>query len=370
MEKTQNHTTDPILKEKIPHQWIEKTELTKEEAIKQIKTGKLIVLPDGTTLKRGYTTGTTAAAAAKGAIHALNQNAGTPAEIKQQPETEKPEEQINKLKIKTPTPTGIKAELNTLIIPGKGVCTATKPSSGHSFDSTEGLVIKAAAEPSDKIEIGYGFGIGTVETTGFNIKPGTPAVSKTVRKQIKQAVKEACQETNHKAAKIVIITTNPTEEAIMINSKLGIKDGISLLGTTGYVEPWNDKLIEARLKQTKQADKVVLTTGMMGMKYSRQLYPDHQPIKIGNQFDRLQQKNLKHKKPVLCGLPGLILRWGNPNILENVEQPSVAQLVEQDPENPEIDKALKKVQQKLPNYEITLVKNNGQILRKKQPKNQ
>ncbi|RZN63416.1 MAG: hypothetical protein EF811_00315 [Methanonatronarchaeia archaeon] len=367
LEKTENQIEDPILKEKIPISWIEKSELETEETIKQIKSGKLIVLPDGTTLQRGYTTGTTAAAAAKGAIHALKENAGTPAEIKNQPEDEKPEEQINTLKIKTPTPAGIKAELNTLILPGQGVCRATKPSSGHSFDSTEGLTIKAAAEPSDKTEIGYGFGIGTVETTGFNIEPGTPAVSKTVRKQIEKAVKEACIETEIKAAKIVLIAPNPTEEAIMINSKLGIKDGVSLLGTTGFVEPWNDKLIESRLERLKQADKVVLTTGMMGMKYSRELYPDHQVIKIGNQFDRLQKEDLKDKKPVLCGLPGLILRWGNPDITENVEQPSVAQLVAQDPGNKEIDKALDKVQQKLPNYEITLVKNDGEILRRREP---
>ena len=150
MEKTENQIEDPILKEKIPISWIEKSELETEETIKQIKSGKLIVLPDGTTLQRGYTTGTTAAAAAKGAIHALKENAGTPAEIKNQPEDEKPEEHINTLKIKTPTPAGIKAELNTLILPGQGVCRATKPSSGHSFDSTEGLTIKAAAEPSDK----------------------------------------------------------------------------------------------------------------------------------------------------------------------------------------------------------------------------
>ncbi|WGI17918.1 cobalt-precorrin-5B (C(1))-methyltransferase [Methanonatronarchaeum sp. AMET-Sl] len=366
MVNKQKTITDPILKEEIPINWIEKSEIETEEAIKQIKKGRLIILPDGTPLKRGLTTGTTAAAAAKGAVQALNKNAGTPVEPKNKPE-DQPEQQVNKLKIKTPTPAGIQAEINTLIIPGQGVCSAYKPKSGHSFDSTEGIQLKAAAKPNQEIEIGYGFGIGTVETEGFNIKPGTPAVSKTASKQIENAVKQACQETDIEGAKIVIITPNPTEEAIKINSKLGIKDGISLLGTTGYVEPWNDKLTESRLEQLKNADKIVLTTGMMGMKYSRKLYPKHKVIKIGNQFDRLQKTTTKHKKPVLCGLPGLILRWGNPDILENVKQPSVAQLVAQDPENPEIDKALKKVQQKLPNYKITLVKNNGEILRQREP---
>ena len=59
---------DPVNNFKFPEEWISRTGLPREELETKIASGMIVVLSDGAILKRGYTTGTTASAAAKAAV--------------------------------------------------------------------------------------------------------------------------------------------------------------------------------------------------------------------------------------------------------------------------------------------------------------
>jgi cobalt-precorrin-5B (C1)-methyltransferase len=88
-------------------------------------------------------------------------------------------------------------------------------------------------------------------------------------------VKEAVDELGLKGAEVII--SIPDGEKIgkeTLNSKIGVEGGISILGSTGFVEPWNDHLGEMKGDLIRCTDKVVLTTGRIGMRYSHMLFPD------------------------------------------------------------------------------------------------
>ncbi len=330
---------DPISKNKVPEEWIKKSKHKREILRNKIESGKWVLTYKGKKLKRGFSTGTVASAAAKGAF--LSES---------------------KKKVEVPTPIGIRAKLS--IDSKKNRCIVKKNPSDHSFDSTENVKIEGNIVSRQKNDLIFGEGIGTVSEESFEIKKGNPSVTEPVKKQIKKSIEEELKK--NKTAEIKLTASNASEEALKINKRFGITDGISLLGTTGFVEPWNDELLDSKLELVKKQNKLVLTTGMVGMKHCGRLLPDYKVIKIGKNFEKLKKLDFKKKKVILCGLPALILKYGDPSILEDTEFTSVSQLVREKPETKKIDAALNKVQKKLPRVEIVLVKNNGDILRKRE----
>ncbi|WP_243671174.1 hypothetical protein [Methanoculleus chikugoensis] len=55
---------------------------------------------------------------------------------------------------------------------------------------------------------------------------------------------------------------------------------------------------------------VVLTTGRLGLRYSRLLFPEHEAILAGNNLE--EALRAAGDDTVICGLPGLILKFINP----------------------------------------------------------
>jgi len=145
-----------------------------------------------------------------------------------------------------------------------------------------------------------------------------------------------------------------------MNPKVGVLGGISILGSTGFVEPWNEHLGESREADIRKPDRVVVTTGRVGLKYSRFLFPKHQVVLLGNQLDRLHFRD--DQESVLCGLPALILKWGMPDILEGTGYGTVAEMVERKPDHPRIGEAIRAVRARLPGTRVVLIRRDGSIL--------
>lgn len=321
---------DPVNKFNIPEEWVKRANLPAKELNEKISSGCYVMLSDGSLLRRGYTTGTTAAAAAKASVLSLEKNIS---------------------EISVPTPTGLRAILP--VSAKKGKASARKSSGDHAFDITNGIEITAEAKEHDTITIKAGIGIG--------LKNGIPAINPQPLRQIEEAVKEALSECGLKGAHITISIPDGEKLASQtLNSQIGIKGGISILGTTGFVEPWNEHLGEMKEELIKNASKVVLTTGRLGMRYSHMLFPDYTIILIGSDISR----GLKAAKGevIISGLPGLILKWASPEILKNSGHLTVQDMIDDNPNNPLIDQALGQVV-KLSGKRIIIFNRDGTILR-------
>ncbi len=66
--------------------------------------------------------------------------------------------------------------------------------------------------------------------------------------------------------------------------------------------PPEDELIQ-------QAERVVLTTGRLGMRYSNMLFPDHTVVMVGNRISEGLDAAKDKSEVIVCGLPGLILMY-------------------------------------------------------------
>jgi cobalt-precorrin-5B (C1)-methyltransferase len=322
---------DPVSGLEVPQLWIDRSGDIK--AAEKIRSGMWVMLSDGRMLRRGLTTGTTAAAASKGAIIALC---------------------LPVASVEVPTPVGLRVSVP--VRAREGVCVAVKDAGDHQSDVTAGLEIVARASPCGGVRLRPGEGIGWL---GRGLAKA--AISRSAREQIMQAVQEGLDIAGLKG--VCIDLSVPAGREVSrntLNPSLGIEGGISILGSTGFVEPWNEHLGRSRAEEL-QENKAVATTGRVGLRFSRVLFPDHKVVLIGSQLDRLSFR--KGQESILCGLPALILRWANPNILEDTGYTTVAEMVERDPNHESISSALKMAKARLPYTRIVLLHRDGRIFR-------
>jgi cobalt-precorrin-5B (C1)-methyltransferase len=329
---------DPVNKSKIPEEWLDRSKMPREELEEGIKNGTLVVLSDGSVLKRGYTTGTTAALAAKAAVLSL---AG---EV---------------TRVSVPTSVGLRAE--TDVKGSNGHAVAVKVYNDHESDITRGLEFVADAKEAEDITIFAGEGIGIVTRSGLESKKGHPAINPGPMKQITESIQEAVDELGLKGAEVTIYLPKGKEIAKQtLNSRIGIVDGISILGSTGFVEPWNDHLGEMKGDLIRHSDKVVLTTGRVGIRYSTMLFPDHTVVLAGSRISEALES--AHGDVVICGLPGLVLKWGNPDMLKDSGFATVVEMLELDPENERLKQAFNMAVERGNGARIVVVDRDGTVL--------
>ena len=323
---------DPVNNFKIPDEWVKRTRMPVEELNSLVNSGRFVLLSNGSLLKRGYTTGTTAAAAAKASVLSLKMNIS---------------------QVSVPTPVGLRAILPVDAENGKA--SVIKDQGDYASDATGGMEIVAEAREYDNILIKAGSGIG--------IKKGVPAINPSPMRQIEEAVKEALAQTGLKGASITISV--PEGEKIAkktLNLHVGITGGISILGTTGFVEPWNEHLGEMKEELIRGADRLVLTTGRLGVRFSNMLFPDHTIILIGSDISRGLSAAKEKSDVIISGLPGLILKWSYPDILKNSGYLTVQEMIDSSPDNPLIDRALEKAAA-LSGRRVVVFNREGTILR-------
>lgn len=201
-------------------------------------------------LRCGYTTGTCAAAATKAAVRML---------LTQIP--------VKEIKINTPKGITLNLEILDITITDNYVICAVKKDAGDDADCTNGILVysKASFEPSGII-IDGGTGIGRITKPGLEQPEGAAAINSVPRKMIKQAALEELENAGLESGLKIIISSPEGEELAKktFNPKLGIKGGISILGTSGITEPMSEKAlidtiyIEMKQKKSQYKYKEVL----------------------------------------------------------------------------------------------------------------
>lgn len=181
-------------------------------------------------LRYGWTTGSCAAAAAKAAAQMLF--AG---------------EEIRQVRLMTPK--GIELYLDVECVtqmPEYTEC-AVRKYSGDDPDVTDGLLIFAKVERcgGDQILLDGGAGVGRVTKPGLEQQIGQAAINKVPRKMITEEVSGVCREYGYSGGVKVLISIPEGEETAKktFNPRLGITGGLSVLGTSGIVEPMSEKAL-------------------------------------------------------------------------------------------------------------------------------
>lgn len=223
-------------------------------------------------LRRGYTTGTCAAAAAKAAATMLLSG-----------------KKIREVDVTLPTGKKIVLKITDAEINENHAQCCVVKDAGDDPDVTNGAKICAMVR---KIKCGVairgGEGVGVVTKRGLQIPVGEAAINHVPRKMILQAVSEAASK--DRGIEITIFVPNGKELAKRtLNEKLGIVGGISIIGTTGIVEPRSEEAFRASLvPQIDVAlangyDEIVLTPGRIGERNAlARGIPEDAVVQMGN----------------------------------------------------------------------------------------
>ncbi|MGM9604776.1 MAG: cobalt-precorrin-5B (C(1))-methyltransferase CbiD [Faecousia sp.] len=217
---------------------------------------------DGKHLRLGYTTGSCAAAAAKAAAWMLLSG--------------RRKETVSLL-----TPKGIELELavrETEFGDGFVRC-AIEKDGGDDPDITTGALIFARVRKTEApgITIDGGLGVGRVTRPGLDQAVGSAAINSVPRQMILENVSQVMELFDCPGGLEVLISVPQGEELAKktFNPRLGIVGGISILGTTGIVEPMSEAAlidtirVELRQRKAAGAEYVLLTPGNYGAEFIR-----------------------------------------------------------------------------------------------------
>ena len=221
-------------------------------------------LKDGKKLRFGYTTGTCAAAAAKAATQMLIRGA-----------------EIQTVDILTPKGIALNLELEDVRRePGRVSC-AVRKFSGDDPDVTNGVLVYAEVcwrkEPG--VDVDGGVGVGRVTKPGLKQKIGEAAINPVPMQMIRSEVERALDDCGiAEGVKVVISIPAGVELAKKtFNPRLGIEGGISVLGTSGIVEPMSEAALvesiglELRQKRALGCSRALVSPGNYGADFIRGL---------------------------------------------------------------------------------------------------
>jgi cobalt-precorrin-5B (C1)-methyltransferase len=214
-------------------------------------------------LRCGYTTGSCAAGAAKAAATMLLGNCQTEA-------------------IRLMTPKGIELFLDIEDISRKPdqVRCAVRKDGGDDFDVTHGLLIYATVQRTEdcgEIRIDGGDGVGRVTKEGLDQPVGAVAINSVPRRMIREALNEVMTQFGYTGGLDIRIEVPGGDETARhtFNPRLGITGGISILGTSGIVEPMSEQAlldtiqVEIRMRKAEGRKALLITPGNYGLDFVR-----------------------------------------------------------------------------------------------------
>ena len=146
------------------------------------------------------------------------------------------------------TPKGIyvSAGVSDLKIENGAVSCCVIKDGGDDIDVTDGLKIYASVRKIENgISIDGGEGVGRVTRKGLDCEVGAAAINSVPRRLLKEETEEICRKYGYTGGIEIIISVPNGREAAekTFNPRLGIEGGISIIGTSGIVEPMSTRAI-------------------------------------------------------------------------------------------------------------------------------
>ena len=241
-------------------------------------------------LRSGFTTGTAAAAATKGALRMILEGK-RPSRVR--------------IRLLTGTDIMIAIHMCSHCKQGEAICSVIKdagddPDVTHKAEIGARVTLLNSGEQDGtgkrvEILICGGEGVGRVTKPGLEVDPGQPAINTGPQKMISQAI-EAVLKKHHLGGTVrteIFVPRGKKLAEKTLNARLGIIGGISILGTTGVVRPMSHDAfiatIESALSVARACgqDRVVLTTGRRSERFAQECWDRMPPeafIQIGDFF--------------------------------------------------------------------------------------
>lgn len=256
-------------------------------------------------MRTGYTTGSCAAAAAKAAVCMLLSG-----------------EVIQQVRLMTPKGVELDLEVEQIERRQHGVRCAVRKDSGDDPDVTKGIYVYAEVrkEPEPGIYLDGGEGIGRITKKGLEQPVGAAAINRVPRQMILEAVKEQSIRYGYQGGLSVIISAPEGKKlaAKTFNPRLGIENGISILGTSGIVEPMSEKaltdtiFLEMKMLKENGIDRCCVVPGNYGRDFlAEQLGVDtDQAVKCSNYIGETIDAavNLEMRSLLLIGHIGKLIK--------------------------------------------------------------
>nr|WP_307760247.1 cobalt-precorrin-5B (C(1))-methyltransferase CbiD [uncultured Peptostreptococcus sp.] len=282
------------------------------------------VYVDGKKYKRGYTTGSCAAAATKAALAMLLLK-----------------NTLDTIEISTPKGIDLKIAVDNVQIGEDYAVCSVKKDGGDDIDVTHEMDIFSkveiiseenipefcAAKKLDYMEVTSAKGIGKVTKKGLSVEVGRPAINPIPLEMISYEVEKVVEDSDIdieeflKGKKLLVTIYAPEGEKIAkntFNSNLGIEGGISIIGSSGIVEPMSDegwkKALSAELSIKREEGKkeIILVPGNIGYEKMVNIFQadPNSIVKMSNfiGYMLMECKRMKFKKITIAGHIGKLIK--------------------------------------------------------------
>lgn len=218
-------------------------------------------LVNGKLLRCGHTTGTCAAAAARAAATAFITG--------HFPES---------VTVVTPKGAAVTVKVECASLTRDGAKCAVQKDGGDDPDITNGLLVYAAVSRTESgVLIDGGEGIGRVTMPGLDQPVGSAAINSVPREMITREVREVIRSTGYNGGLSIIISIPGGEERAQrtFNPRLGIQGGLSILGTSGIVEPMSEAALISSIKaelsvlRSSGEESLLVSPGNYGVDFAK-----------------------------------------------------------------------------------------------------
>ena len=227
------------------------------------------------------------------------------------------------------TPKGIKIciEIENQTIAEDSASCSVQKFSGADSDITNGIHLFATVRRSPRqkeskstVNIHGGEGIGKVSLPGLDQKPGEWAINRVPRKMIAEGVESELRKHGKKLNLDVEISIPGGEKlaAKTFNPKLGITGGLSVLGTSGIVEPMSEQAIldtiqlEMNVRKSQKIRRLLMVPGNYGSEFLKKEFgiSMDRAVHCSNfVYDSVQMAvKTGFKKMLFCGHIGKLIK--------------------------------------------------------------